>query len=68
MLRALRAKFDQHVEFRGVLLGTKGIRLVEHTVNDNYWADGGDGSGKNVLGKMLMQIRDDALHDKHVDE
>ena len=33
--------------------------LVEHTVNDHYWGDGGDGSGKNRLGQLLMQVRDE---------
>ncbi|WP_050027023.1 NADAR domain-containing protein [Verrucomicrobium sp. BvORR034] len=26
--------------------------------NDSYWADGGDGSGKNCLGILLMELRD----------
>ena len=25
--------------------------------NDNYWADGGDGSGKNRLGQLVMDLR-----------
>jgi len=33
--------------------------LVENTANDHYWGDGGDGSGKNMLGKILMQVRDE---------
>jgi predicted NAD-dependent protein-ADP-ribosyltransferase YbiA (DUF1768 family) len=31
--------------------------LIEHTANDSYWADGGDGSGKNMLGIILMEVR-----------
>jgi len=31
--------------------------LIEHTKNDSYWADGGDGSGKNRLGQLLMELR-----------
>jgi predicted NAD-dependent protein-ADP-ribosyltransferase YbiA (DUF1768 family) len=31
--------------------------LVEHTKKDKYWADGGDGSGKNRLGELLMKVR-----------
>jgi len=30
---------------------------VEHTDNDSYWADGGDGSGRNMLGVLLMSVR-----------
>ncbi len=26
---------------------------------DSYWGDGGDGSGKNMLGKILMRVRDE---------
>lgn len=33
------------------------IVLMEHTSRDSYWADGGDGSGVNMLGKILMRVR-----------
>ena len=57
MLEAVRAKFTQHDDLRDILLGTGDAKLVEHTVNDSYWGDGGDGSGKNRLGQILMQVR-----------
>jgi ribA/ribD-fused uncharacterized protein len=57
MLKALRAKFTQHPDLRRQLLGTGDRVLVEHTANDSYWADGGDGSGRNRLGELLMQVR-----------
>lgn len=57
MLEALRAKFTQHAELRKKLLATGGLELVEHTKNDRYWADGGDGSGRNRLGELLMKVR-----------
>ena len=57
MLEALRAKFSQHEELRTLLLGTGDATLVEHTTNDAYWGDGGDGSGKNRLGALLMKVR-----------
>jgi len=59
MMDALRAKFTQHEELKAVLLGTGDAVLVEHTANDSYWGDGGDGSGKNRLGRLLMQLRDE---------
>ncbi|MBX9625369.1 MAG: NADAR family protein [Gemmataceae bacterium] len=59
MLDALRAKFTQHEELRDLLLRTGDAVLVEHTANDSYWGDGGDGSGKNRLGHLLMQVRDE---------
>jgi len=57
MLRALRAKFGQHPELRELLLGTGQAPLVEHTHRDAYWGDGGDGSGKNWLGRLLVEVR-----------
>lgn len=57
MMEALRAKFTQDEELKATLLGTGDAVLVEHTANDSYWGDGGDGRGKNRLGHLLMQLR-----------
>lgn len=57
MLVAQRAKFTQHPELRELLLGTGAALLVEHTRRDRFWADGGDGSGRNMLGRLLMRVR-----------
>ena len=57
MREALRAKFSQHKDLREMLLGTGDATLVEHSANDHYWADGGDGSGLNRLGLLLMELR-----------
>ncbi len=55
---AVLEKFKQHKEIREILLSTGNARLLEHTKNDFYWADGGDGSGKNMLGVILMEVRE----------
>jgi len=57
MRQALLAKFTQHEELRQLLLSTGNAALVEHTENDDYWGDGGDGTGKNMLGRLLVEIR-----------
>jgi hypothetical protein len=57
MRDAVLAKFTQHPEIGKILLETGDAILIEHTVNDSYWADGGDGSGKNMLGIILMEVR-----------
>lgn len=57
MTDAVRAKFTQHDDLRATLLGTGDAKLVEHTENDDYWGDGGDGSGRNMLGQVLMRVR-----------
>lgn len=63
MREAVRAKFTQYPELLMLLLSTGDARLVEHTTNDSYWGDGGDGSGKNMLGQILMQVRDQLRRD-----
>jgi N-glycosidase YbiA len=57
MRAALRAKFTQHPALRSLLLNTGDAELVEHTKNDRYWGDGGDGTGRNRLGQLLMEVR-----------
>ena len=57
MREAVRAKFSQYPELKELLLQTGEAKLVEHTENDSYWGDGGDGSGKNMLGIILMEVR-----------
>jgi len=59
MTDAVRAKFTQHADIRAILLATGTAKIVEHTENDAYWGDGGDGSGKNMLGQILMRIREE---------
>ena len=59
MLQALRMKFSQNPEIAKELLATGDAIIIEHTRNDAYWADGGDGSGKNKLGLLLMQVREE---------
>lgn len=59
MLEVVRAKFTQHEDLKAILLATGDAKLVEHTANDSYWGDGGDGSGKNRLGQILMQVREE---------
>jgi ribA/ribD-fused uncharacterized protein len=50
-------KFVQNEEIREVLLSTGEQEIVEHTENDSYWCDGGDGTGQNMLGRILMGVR-----------
>eukprot|EP01085_Mycamoeba_gemmipara_P005010 Mycagemm_TRINITY_DN10143_c0_g3::TRINITY_DN10143_c0_g3_i2::g.5010::m.5010 type:complete len:311 gc:universal TRINITY_DN10143_c0_g3_i2:957-25(-) len=57
MHKALTAKFSQHIDAARTLLRTGDAVLVEHTKNDSYWADGGNGKGKNMLGVLLMRVR-----------
>jgi ribA/ribD-fused uncharacterized protein len=57
MRKALYEKFTQHPKLKNLLKSTGNAKLVEHTANDNYWGDGGNGSGQNRLGELLMELR-----------
>ncbi len=58
MYQGVLAKFDQHPSLKDKLLATGDAVLIEHTRNDRYWGDGGDGTGRNRLGEILMEVRD----------
>jgi N-glycosidase YbiA len=59
MHEAVLAKFTQHADLQEVLLATGDAVIVEHTKNDAYWGDGGDGRGQNKLGRILMRVREE---------
>jgi ribA/ribD-fused uncharacterized protein len=65
MRSAVGAKFAQHKDLERLLIETGEATIVEHTKNDSYWGDGGDGSGKNMLGRILMEVREQ-LRNKHL--
>jgi ribA/ribD-fused uncharacterized protein len=57
MRAAVRRKFETHADIREVLLGTGDEELVENAPRDYYWGCGADGSGRNMLGRILMEVR-----------
>ena len=64
MYEALRAKFTQHTTLRELLINTGNAKIIEHTTNDSYWGDGGNGKGKNKLGKLLMRLREELRNEQ----
>jgi ribA/ribD-fused uncharacterized protein len=68
MRKAIRAKIRQHADVRQTLLDTGEAEIIEHTANDSYWADGGDGSGRNMLGRILMEVRAELTRNGPFDE
>ncbi|MGA7732602.1 MAG: NADAR family protein [Chloroflexia bacterium] len=58
MRRAVLRKFETHADIRELLLATGDEELIEKTTSDYYWGCGTDGTGKNMLGKILMEVRD----------
>ncbi len=57
MRRGVLRKFETHADLRATLLGTGDEEIVENAPGDYYWGCGSDGSGKNMLGKILMEVR-----------
>lgn len=52
------AKFSQNKNLSEKLISTKGYHLIENSPTDYFWGSGKDGTGKNVLGRILMAYRD----------
>lgn len=59
MKNAVLEKFKQNGAICEVLLATGKKKIVERTTNDYYWGCGKDGSGKNMLGTILMEVREE---------
>ena len=57
MRQALLCKFETHADIRVILLATGDEEIIENAPHDYYWGCGTDGSGRNMLGHLLMQVR-----------
>jgi N-glycosidase YbiA len=63
MREAVLAKFRTHADIQEILLSTGDEEIVENAPGDYYWGVGADGSGKNMLGQILMDVRSE-LHER----
>lgn len=59
MYKAVYEKFSQHPEIKNILLLTGNSTLIENTPYDSYWGSGKNEKGRNMLGQILMMVRDD---------
>ena len=57
MGKAVLRKFETHGDIRETLLATD-ESIVENSPIDYYWGCGKDSSGKNMLGQILMEVRE----------
>jgi len=57
MRAAVRHKFSEHRKIAELLLSTGDAELIEAAPRDAFWGNGKDGTGKNWLGRILMEIR-----------
>jgi len=58
MREAVLEKFRTHLDIQTILLSTGDEELIETTSNDYYWGCGTDGTGNNMLGKILVEVRE----------
>jgi N-glycosidase YbiA len=54
----LKKKFENK-KMKEVLLSSGDEKLVEDSSWDGFWGNGKDGNGKNIMGKLLMEIREE---------
>lgn len=59
MREILRAKVAQHEYIRYKLLESGNRELIEDSWRDNFWGWGLNKDGKNMLGKIWMEIRNE---------
>lgn len=55
MRKAVFEKFKANNDAKKILLSTGDEEIIEKTTKDYYWGCGEDGTGKNMLGKILMK-------------
>lgn len=58
MRLAVLKKFQTHADIQEILLSTSDELLVENSPIDYYWGCGKDGTGKNRLGQIVMEVRE----------
>lgn len=61
MEQIIRAKHQQHLCIQRKLLETYGKEIIEVSPHDSYWGRGPDQKGRNELGKIWMQVREEAI-------
>lgn len=58
MHKVVLAKFAQDERLQDALLRTEDREIVDETPTNVFWAVGAEGRGRNVLGKIIMAVRD----------
>ena len=64
MKECCMAKFLQHADLRKQLIETGNEDLIEDSKIDWWWGCGADGKGRNELGKILMEVREELKGEK----
>lgn len=59
METAIREKFKQHPCLQKELENTGDEEIIEASPVNTYWGAGASGTGKNMLGRILMKVREE---------
>jgi ribA/ribD-fused uncharacterized protein len=59
MYKILKLKFNQNEDIKRKLLSTAFRSIVNHNRFDSFWGDGGNNEGKNHLGILLTNLRNE---------
>jgi len=59
MFNAILLKFTQNDDILETLTTTGDSVIIEDSPTDYYWGCGADGTGKNRLGSLLMELRNE---------
>jgi N-glycosidase YbiA len=55
---AVKKKFESYPVLEDLLLSTGYEELIEANPDDYFWGEGEHKTGKNMMGKILMEVRD----------
>lgn len=62
MKEVLLQKFCQNKGMAEKLMATGDAILIETSKSDGFWGTGSRGKGKNMLGRLLMELRHSIIH------
>ena len=63
MYDVVLAKVYQNEDFKTNLIESGFRPIIHHTKKDKFWGDGPENNGLNILGKILMKIREKLLEE-----
>ncbi len=62
--KAVLKKFKTYPKLKELLLSTGKEKLIEANIEDSFWGIGENNKGKNMMGKILMEVREILRKDK----
>jgi hypothetical protein len=57
MRMTILAKYTQHYDLRAKLMATEGL-IIEESIVDTIWGEGDSRNGLNLMGLLLMELRE----------